>query len=52
MQADRRIELHGNFLLKGIFDIFIKIPYLSGKHDTLLDINLILWVFDLIKEFN
>ena len=52
MLGDRRIELHGNFSLKDIFDISIKISHLPGRHDTLLDINLVLWVFDLIKGFN
>ena len=51
MQGDRRIELHDNFSLKDIFDIFIKILYLLDKYDILLDINLILG-FDQIKEFN
>ena len=52
MFDDRRIELYGNFSLKDIFDISIKILYHLDRHDRLLDINLILWIFDLIKEFN
>ena len=50
MQADRRTELPGNSPLKGILVIPPKIPHLPGRHDTLLDVNLALWVFDLIKE--
>ena len=44
VQEDRRIKLHDNFPLKDIFGIFTKILYLSSRHDTLLDVNLILWV--------
>ena len=51
MQVDRRIELCGNFPLKGIFGISPEFPYLPGRHDTLLDVNLVLWV-DQIKWFN
>ena len=51
MQVDRRIELYGNFPLKGIFRISPEFSYLPGRHDTLLDVNLILWV-DQIKWFN
>ena len=51
MQVDRRIELYENFPLKGIFEILPKFLYLLGRHDTLLDVNLVLWV-DQIKWFN
>ena len=51
MSDDRKIELYGNSLLKGSFGISPEIPYLLGRHDTLLDVNLVLWV-DQIKLFN
>ena len=51
MSDDQKIELYGNSLLKGSFGISPEIPYLSGRHDTLLDVNLVLWV-DQIKWFN
>jgi len=42
MQDDRKIKLHGNFPLKGIFGISTKIPHSPGRHDTLLDVNHVL----------
>ena len=42
MQDDRKIKLHDNFPLKGIFGISIKILYLLDRHDMLLDVNHVL----------
>ena len=51
MSDDRKTELYGNSLLKDSFDISPEISYLPGRHDTLLDVNPVLWV-DQIKLFN
>ena len=44
MLYDRKIELHGNSSWKDNFDIFYQISNLLDSHDTLLDINLDLWI--------